>query len=87
MQPRGYTPQVAYDSESDVLYIKYGSNRGASAREIGGYIIAYIDDVTDEPRTITIMCYKWLNENMEGWKSMLPISIDFANDIEPLLCH
>lgn len=72
-----------YDDEADVLYIKYGTNKGATAHEVGGNIIVYADDLTQQPKTITILDYKWLKENRPGWERNLPI--DFDRDIKPLL--
>lgn len=78
-----YIPRVAYDDGADILYIKYGTNKGATAREIGSNIIVYLDDATMEPRTITILDFKWLIENCPGWESRLPV--DFNGEIKPLI--
>lgn len=83
MLQQEYTPRIMYDSEEDVLYIKFGSNYGATAHEIGENIIIYTDDSTQQPRTITILDYKWLEQNRPGWDRRLPI--DFTRDIKPLL--
>lgn len=80
---QNYIPKIKYDGDADVLYIKYGTNKGATAHEVGGNIIVYRDDITNEPKTITILFYKWLEDNQPGWEQNLPIN--FNRDIKPLL--
>lgn len=80
-----YTPKVLYDKDADVLYLKYASNLNASAHEIGGHIVAYFDDITGKPTTITVMDYKWLEANHPTWRDKLPISIDFDFKVIPYL--
>ena len=82
---KNYTPRVIYDEEADVLYLKFASNKNATAREIGTNIIAYFDDLTGEPTTITIVYYKWLEEKGSSWRNDLPVQIDFEKDVRPYL--
>jgi len=83
--PASYIPKVLYDEDVDVLYLKYTTNRNATAREIGGHIIAYYDDFTGLPTTLTITGYKWLETNKPGWKVALPVPVNFDRDVIPFL--
>ena len=83
--PADYIPNVYYDEGVDVLYLKYASNKNATAREIGGHIIAYYDDITGIPTTITVIGFKWLETNKPNWKGSIPIPVDFERDVHPYL--
>lgn len=85
MRQQNCIPRTTYDEDADVLYLKYASNKNATAREIGPNIIAYFDDLTGEPTTITIIDFKWLEESDRSWRDVLPIYIDFDKDVIPFL--
>lgn len=78
-------PKIIYDECADVLYLKYASNAHATVKEIGGNIIAYFDDITGAPTTITIVDFKWLEEKSRSWRNMLPVFIDIDKDVIPYL--
>ena len=79
------TPKVIYDRDVDVLYLKYATNKNATAREIGANIIAYFDDTTGLPTTITILDYIHLENTRPSWRNELPIFIDFDRDVKPFI--
>ncbi len=82
---RSSIPKILYDDCADVLYLKYASNAHATAKEIGGNIIAYFDNQTGAPTAITVVDFKWLEEKDRSWRSMLPIFIDVDRDIIPFI--
>lgn len=63
--------QLAYDRDSDVLYLSVGAPRAAISREIGDDVLLRVDAETGEVVGLTI-----LNLSTRESYENLPVSID-----------
>lgn len=66
-----------YDSEFDILTLKYASNDNATAREFGSNILVYTHDITGEVTTITVMDFVQKFEELLPSLQKIPLVLDF----------
>ena len=77
--------EIDYDSKYDVLYVALANMENSYGTEDSEGILVHRDMTTKEVTGITIFEFKKRIMGQVDWPIILPESINFERDLEPLI--